>query len=72
MILFTAPWCAYCQVVKKHLDDHPEIEGVTLFNVDDDRDYAKSFGVKTIPALLKDDGTLMTESKDIITYLSNK
>lgn len=68
MTLFTATWCKYCQVVKRFLDENPEIN-ITICDVDLDQSTPASHGVKQLPALLRDDGTMMVESLDIIEYI---
>lgn len=71
MILFSADWCKYCKVVKKFLDENPDIQ-VDIVDVDQDMELPAKHGVKQLPALLKADGDLMVESQDIIEYLKTE
>lgn len=62
-----ASWCKYCQPVKelikeKNLD-------VQLVDIDHSFELATKHRITQIPALLKDDNTVMFESKDIMAYL---
>lgn len=72
MILFSATWCRYCKVVKKFLDDNPQITNVTICDVDEDFDTPEANGVKQLPALLRADDQLMVESQDIINYIKEQ
>lgn len=71
MVLFTATWCKYCKVVKKFLDENPGIE-IEICDVDKDMNLPAKHGVRQLPALLKDDGSLMEESLDIIEYIKGQ
>lgn len=69
MKLFSAPWCTYCTPVKEYIaDNNLDVE---VLNIDSPEGFkaAQSAGVKGIPALEKEDGTLMVESQEIIKYL---
>ncbi|CAM0048259.1 hypothetical protein VPHD148_0324 [Vibrio phage D148] len=70
MILFTAIWCPHCQKVKKFLDSNPQYT-VEICDVDVDFDTPTAHGVKQLPALLRNDDTLMVESLDIIEYIKD-
>ena len=70
MILFTAEWCPHCTKVKDAIgEDYPE---VSICDVDSDFDTPLKHGVKQLPALLKENGTLMVESNDIIEYIKGQ
>lgn len=68
--LFSAPWCAYCQPVKQLIEKNNL--PVAVVNIDEDFESASNAGVRGIPAILLEDGTLKTESKDIITMLKEE
>lgn len=67
MTLFTATWCKHCQKVKQYLDLNDI--SITICDVDKDQELPSKHGVTQLPALLRNDGTLMVESNDIITYI---
>ena len=57
LVDFWAPWCGPCQMLTPILDNHvaPAVAGrakVAKVNVDDSRDIAVKFGIKSIPAIL--------------------
>jgi len=57
LVDFWAPWCGPCQMLTPILENHvaPAVAGrakVGKVNVDDSRDLATRFGIKSIPALL--------------------
>lgn len=72
MILFTAGWCPHCQKVKRFLDKAPEITNVRICDVDEDFHTPTTKGVKQLPALWRNDDTLMVESEDIIQYIKEQ
>ena len=60
--LYSAPWCGYCRIAKRVLDEH----GVayTEINIDEDEEAARRVeqwnnGNRTIP-MLDIDGTILT------------
>lgn len=71
MKLYSASWCPHCQPVKAYIEQkRPDVEVVDI-------DMApaaeiNALGLKQIPCLQKDDGTLMYESKDILKFLGSK
>lgn len=66
--LFSASWCTYCTPVKKYIEENNL--DVEIINVDDNKEMTKAAGIRGIPALQLSDGSIMTESKAIISYLS--
>jgi len=57
LVDFWAPWCGPCQMLTPILDNHvaPAVAGrakIGKVNVDDSRDLAVKFGIKSIPAIL--------------------
>ncbi len=57
LVDFWAPWCGPCQMLTPILEKNvaPALEGrakVAKVNVDEARDLAVRFGIKSIPALL--------------------
>ena len=60
-----------CTTVKNYITEN----NIDISILDIDSPPAKAecskLGIKSIPTLLKNDGSLMSESKDIITYLGD-
>jgi thioredoxin 1 len=57
LVDFWAPWCGPCQMLTPILETQvaPAVAGrakIAKVNVDDSRDLAVKFGIKSIPALL--------------------
>ncbi|AJF40857.1 hypothetical protein AVV29_gp121 [Vibrio phage phi 3] len=69
MILFMASWCKYCQPVKQLILEKGM--HVDILDIDLNFEAAKKYNIKQIPALVKEDGTVMIESAAIMEYLSN-
>lgn len=67
MKLFMASWCAYCQPVKKLIQE--KSLDVELVDIDHSFELASAHRIKQIPALLLDDGSVMLESLEIMRYL---
>ena len=70
MTLFSAKWCAYCQPVKKLIEDNNL--PVRIVDIDEDFETAQAAGVRGIPVIRLEDGTMMRESRDIINMLKGK
>lgn len=68
--LFSAPWCTYCTPVKKFIEQHNL--PVSIVDIDQDFEQAQAAGVRGIPALLMENGSLKTESKEIIALLKEE
>lgn len=68
--LFSAPWCTYCTPVKMLIETNNL--PVNIIDIDKDFESAQAAGIRGIPALLLEDGTLMTESKNIIAFLQEE
>lgn len=54
LVIFTADWCKYCQVMKQDINDDPQIVSnliVCYINIDEvqHKNTIKEFKVKTIP-----------------------
>lgn len=63
LTMYTTPWCGYCVRLKKQL----EREGIPFAEVDIERDHEAAAyveqvngGNQTVPTLVFDDGTAMT------------
>ena len=70
MTLFSAKWCAYCQPVKQLIEDNNL--PVRVVDIDEEFDEAQAAGVRGIPVIRLEDGTMMRESRDIINMLKGK
>ncbi len=64
LVIYTTPWCADCQRVKKLLNEHqiPYLE----INIDQDPQTAQlvetlNGGYRSVPTLLFPDGTILVE-----------
>ena len=60
--LYSAPWCGYCRIAKRFLDEHHVL--YTEINIDEDEAAAQQValwnnGNRTIPTL-NIDGTILT------------
>lgn len=68
--LFSASWCGFCAAPKQLIteNDLP----VDIVDIDEQFEIATNAGVKGIPALQLEDGTLMRESADIIAFLKEQ
>lgn len=54
LVIFTADWCKYCQVMKKDLDDlnkEPELDNIIIcyVNIDANSELKQEYKVSTIP-----------------------
>lgn len=67
MKLFSAPWCKFCTPVKQKVKELGL--DVEILNIDEDIDAALEHAISQIPALVKDDGSILVESQEIIKYL---
>ncbi|MCK9530402.1 MAG: thioredoxin family protein [Gammaproteobacteria bacterium] len=59
IIVFSAPWCAACQILKKHMKEKAvEFEEV---NIDEDVNAVSQYGIRSLPTTiaLKDDEIVM-------------
>ena len=60
--LYSTPWCGYCRIAKRFLDEHRVL--YTEINIDEDEEAAQQVerwnkGNRTIPTL-NIDGTILT------------
>ena len=67
-MLFLAKWCAYSKIVQAFLDDNPHPD-LVLIDIDEDLNTSRLHRVRSVPSLKTFDGTLVTSSEGIITYL---
>ncbi len=70
LTLFSAAWCTYCQPVKKLIEENNL--PVRIVDIDEDFEEAQKAGVRGIPVIRLEDGTMMRESRDIINMLKGK
>lgn len=71
MRLFSATWCGYCKPVKAYVAQ--KRKDVEVVNIDTlSTEEINKLSLQQIPALQKEDGTIMYESKDILKYLGSK
>lgn len=68
--LFSASWCAFCQPVKKLIEDNNL--PVEVLDIDDNVDATEEADIQGIPTLRHPDGSLQRESQDIIQLLKEK
>lgn len=68
--LFSASWCSNCTLPKTLIAENNL--PVDVLDIDENFDRAAEAGVKQIPALLLEDGTLMLESRDITKFLAEE
>lgn len=68
--LFTASWCVNCKPIKT-LIEHGGYE-VEVIDVDQCPDLVRDSGVRSVPSLLLDDGSLVVGSTKIQTVIKEK
>lgn len=70
MRLFTASWCKPCSTVKDYIAERniTDIEIVDIETEQGDK-TRRELGIRGIPILEKDDGTLLPDSPEIIKFL---
>lgn len=51
-LLATATWCGPCQALKKQLEKENLIGKITVVDIDEDREFNKTYEVKTVPQLI--------------------
>ena len=68
--LFSAPWCTYCTPVKTLIETHNL--PVTIIDIDKDFESAQAAGIRGIPALRLEDGSILKESRAIIALLQEE
>ena len=68
MKLYSAVWCKYCVPIKELIQENNY--DIEILDVDEiGRDNVKARGVKQLPTLELDDGSLMTESEVITNFI---
>ena len=67
MKLFTASWCAPCQVVKVELMSHKHT--IDIIDVDEQPELVRASGVRSVPSLLLGDGTVLVGLEDIVNAI---
>ncbi len=63
MKLFTAAWCAPCQVVKKQLSEFDH--SVDIIDIDEQPALVRASGVRSVPSLVLGDGKVVTGVENI-------
>lgn len=53
MILITADWCVNCKPIKEYVAEKQY--DVTLVDADENREYIRSIGVRSVPTLIDGD-----------------
>ena len=67
LLLFTASWCNPCKELKQWLADRDiHIDNV---DIDTDNELIYKHGIKKVPSLLKDDGTVLVGREQIKPFL---
>lgn len=72
-LLFGASWCEPCKTLKKALAESEFTDGLDYIfhDIDESMDAAKANGVRGIPALVLEDGTVVTSVAKIIQTLKD-
>lgn len=71
LVLFSADWCSSCTPVKKVIEQKRYPVNVLSIDSDEGEHAAHAAGVRQIPALQLEDGTLLTESNAILNILKD-
>lgn len=69
MILVTSSHCGPCKMVKKVIET--EKIAIEIKNVDDDPQFAIDRGIRSVPALILDDGSIENNMKKIIDIIKS-
>jgi thioredoxin 1 len=69
MVKFTAKWCGGCKQIQPLLDNLKNDINIVIFDVDEDMEYPKSLGIKSIPTLIFFD---KGQEKDRIVGITTK
>lgn len=67
MYIITEEHCQKCRLLKTMLGEN--IMNVKIIKASNHLDLCRELGIKTIPALVKDDKTVVFELEDIVTEL---
>lgn len=68
LTVFTAKWCKPCSTMKVHLDKllkERQSISLELVDVEKDPDRARIESIKTIPTLIRDDGTRLAGAQTL-------
>lgn len=68
--LFTASWCVNCKPIKSLIESKDY--DVEIVDVDENPDLVRDSGVRSIPSLLLDDGSLVVGSTKIQEVIKEK
>lgn len=55
LLIFSATWCGPCQQLKKTIEANPQLVDayeVYLIDVDEEKEMAQQYGVKSLPTLI--------------------
>lgn len=67
MFVITEENCTKCKLLKQMIGD--KIISTQFVKASDHLDLCRELGIKTVPALVKDDKTVVFELEDIVTEL---
>ena len=67
MFVITEENCTKCKLLKQMIGD--KIISTQFVKASNNLDLCRELGIKTIPALVKDDKTVVFELEDIVTEL---
>lgn len=69
MKIYTASWCQPCKQLKQWLSQNVKEIDVEFIDIDVNEQSARDAGIRGIPSLQLDDGTLITTNEKIRPYL---
>jgi thioredoxin 1 len=69
VVKFTAKWCPGCKQIQPLLDNLKNDINIVIFDVDEDMEYPKSLGIRSIPTLIFFD---KGQEKDRIVGITTK
>lgn len=61
--LFTASWCATCVPIKRFIKENNL--GVEIIDVDEHPDMVVSYGLRSVPTIVLDNGDLVSKTDNI-------
>ena len=70
MFIISEELCQNCKTLKRMLGD--KIISVQFIKASENMDLCRELGIKTIPALVKDDKTVVFDLDDIVTEIEKE